>query len=138
MGPVASPACDCRYRARRRADAPRTFPDGFRRDRGSGAFRFPAGAADSPVRRITTGWEHYRGQLGGVWEVWRGKAASDNVTWDAVAIPHCFNAWDAVDPDHAYGVADDQGLGQNVEQLLLHFARRLKYPGIELKLIARG
>jgi beta-galactosidase len=62
----------------------------------------PAGAADSPVRRMTTGWEHYRGQLGGVWEVWRGKAASDNVTWDAVAIPHCFNAWDAVDPDHAY------------------------------------
>src|ERR1035441_7887093 len=98
----------------------------------------PAGAADSPVRRMTTGWEHYRGQLGGVWEVWRGKAASDNVTWDAVAIPHCFNAWDAVDPDHAYGVADDQGLGQNVEQLLLHFAGRLKYPGIELKLIARG
>ena len=89
-------------RIRRRADAPRAFPDGFRRDRGSGAFRFPAGAADSPVRRITTGWEHYRGQLGGVWEVWRGKAASDNVTWDAVAIPHCFNAWDAVDPDHAY------------------------------------
>src|ERR1039457_5318972 len=47
----------------------------------------PAGAADSPVRRMTTGWEHYRGQLGGVWEVWRGKAASDNVTWDAGAKP---------------------------------------------------
>jgi beta-galactosidase len=62
----------------------------------------PAGAADSPVSRLSARWEHYRGQLGGIWEVWRGKAASDNVTWDAVAVPHCFNAWDAVDPDHAY------------------------------------
>ena len=40
----------------------------------------PAGAADSPVRRMTTGWEHYRGQLGGVWEVWRGKAASEGTS----------------------------------------------------------
>ncbi|HEV3202569.1 MAG TPA: glycoside hydrolase family 2 TIM barrel-domain containing protein [Bryobacteraceae bacterium] len=60
-------------------------------------------ATDSPpVRRLTDGWEHYRGGLGGVWEVWRGKAASDNVTWAKVAMPHCFNAWDAVDPDRAY------------------------------------
>jgi len=56
----------------------------------------------APVLRLTEGWEHYRGGLGGIWEVWRGKAASDNVTWTKVAIPHCFNAWDAVDSDHAY------------------------------------
>jgi beta-galactosidase len=53
-------------------------------------------------RRLTTGWEHYRGNLGGVWEVWRGDKASDNVAWERVAVPHCFNARDAVDPDEAY------------------------------------
>src|SRR5690349_14926776 len=52
--------------------------------------------------RLLTGWEHYRGNLGGIWEVWRGKAASDNVTWDKITMPHCFNARDAVDPDHEY------------------------------------
>ncbi len=61
-----------------------------------------AATNDAAVRRLTTGWEHYRGQLGTVWEAWRGKAASDNVAWDAVTLPHCFNAFDSVDPDHAY------------------------------------
>jgi beta-galactosidase len=51
---------------------------------------------------LITGWEHYRGQLGGVWEVWRGDKASDNVTWQKIDLPHCFNARDAVDPDEAY------------------------------------
>src|ERR1017187_6491613 len=32
----------------------------------------------------------------------------------------------------------NQGLGQNVEQFFLHFVRRLKHPGIDLKLVARG
>jgi beta-galactosidase len=59
-------------------------------------------AETSTVLRLAGGWEHYRGNLGGVWEAWRGKAASDNVTWDKVAVPHCFNANDAVDPDRAY------------------------------------
>src|SRR4051794_33559206 len=68
----------------------------------AGAALSSAAPNSSNVRRLSTGWEHYRGGLGGVWEVWRGKAASDNVTWDAVAMPHCFNAFDAVDPDHAY------------------------------------
>jgi len=54
------------------------------------------------MRRLSEGWEHYRGNLGGVWEAWRGKAASDNVTWEKVAMPHCFNTFDAVDPDRAY------------------------------------
>jgi beta-galactosidase len=68
------------------------------------AFSTSASAApEAPlVRRLSEGWEHYRGGLGGFWEVWRGKAASDNVTWANVAMPHRFNAWDAVDPDHAY------------------------------------
>ena len=64
----------------------------------------PASAAGeaAPVRRLSEGWEYYRGDLGSAWEAWRGKAASDNVAWDKVAMPHCFNAFDAVDPDHAY------------------------------------
>jgi beta-galactosidase len=61
-----------------------------------------APGASANIHRLDEGWEHYRGNLGGVWEVWRGKAASDNVTWTKVAMPHCFNAWDAVDPDEAY------------------------------------
>ena len=53
-------------------------------------------------RRLSDGWEHYRGTLGSVWEVWRGDKASDNVAWTAVTLPHCFNARDAVDPDDRY------------------------------------
>src|SRR5271165_3943956 len=60
-------------------------------------------AAAAPSEgRLTKGWEHFRGQLGGIWEVWRGDKASDNVAWTPVELPHCFNARDAVDPDEAY------------------------------------
>ena len=60
----------------------------------------PAGAATVPAgsQRVTS-WEHRRGTLGGIWEVWRGDKASDNVPWEKVPVPHCFNARDAVDPD---------------------------------------
>src|SRR5579862_9863103 len=61
----------------------------------------PAGDAQA-FRRLGQNWEHYRGSLGGIWEVWRGNAAAANVTWDKVGMPHCFNAWDAVDPDRPY------------------------------------
>ena len=60
----------------------------------------PARRAD--VRRLAGGWEHYRGGLGGIWEVWRGDAAAVNVAWEGVTLPHCFNAWDAVDPNRPY------------------------------------
>ena len=69
---------------------------------------FARGAAvsgDSTVHaeRLLQGWECYKGNLGGVWEAFRGKAASDNVSWDKIeAMPHCFNAHDAVDPDQGY------------------------------------
>jgi beta-galactosidase len=55
-------------------------------------------------RRLTEGWEHYRGSLGGVWEVWRQDKLSNhfNVSWEAVTVPHCFNAFDTVDPDVQY------------------------------------
>src|SRR5688500_12247035 len=52
--------------------------------------------------RLDKGWEYYQGDLGGTWELWRGAAASDNVKWKAVELPHCFNARDAVDPDAPY------------------------------------
>jgi beta-galactosidase len=57
-------------------------------------------AADT--QPLDAGWEYYQGSLGGLWEIWRGAAASDNVKWAAVTLPHCFNARDSVDPDRTY------------------------------------
>ncbi|HEY3840840.1 MAG TPA: glycoside hydrolase family 2 TIM barrel-domain containing protein, partial [Bryobacteraceae bacterium] len=54
-------------------------------------------------QRLLKGWEYYHGNIGGVWEAFRGKAASDNVAWDKIeSMPHCFNAHDATDPDQGY------------------------------------
>ena len=58
-------------------------------------------AADH-TQRLSEGWEYYQGTLGSTWEVWRGEAASDNVAWTAVTLPHCFNGRDAVDPEVRY------------------------------------
>ncbi|HEX4664582.1 MAG TPA: glycoside hydrolase family 2 TIM barrel-domain containing protein, partial [Terriglobales bacterium] len=52
--------------------------------------------------RLIGGWEHYRGSLGGPWEVWHGAFAKDANRWTKVELPHCFNARDAVDPDLDY------------------------------------
>ena len=46
-------------------------------------------------------WEYRRGGLGGPWEAWR-KVNDDANTWTTVQVPHCFNAFDAVDPDTPY------------------------------------
>lgn len=59
-------------------------------------------SAAETVQRLSGGWEYYQGTLGSTWEVWRGDAASDNVTWSPVALPHCFNGRDSVDPDVRY------------------------------------
>ena len=64
------------------------------------AFSNVSGAQDS--HRLRDGWEYHQGALGSIWEIWRGDAASDNVTWTPVTLPHCFNARDAVDPDVRY------------------------------------
>ena len=81
-------------------------PSGMRRCLAFAAVLLLAAAAESGatehVRRLADGWEHYQGSLGSTWEVWRGDAASDNVTWTPVTLPHCFNARDAVDPDERY------------------------------------
>ena len=55
-----------------------------------------AGAASE---RIDTGWEYYQGPLDGPWEVWRG---DEIAVWEKVSLPHCFNHYDACDPDVPY------------------------------------
>jgi beta-galactosidase len=51
---------------------------------------------------LDNGWEFYQGSLGSAWEIWRGDKATDNVVWQPVTLPHCFNARDSVDPDVHY------------------------------------
>jgi len=59
-------------------------------------------AQTSTAERLIASWEHYRGSLGGPWEVWHGSFAKDPNRWAKVEVPHCFNARDAVDPDVSY------------------------------------
>ncbi len=47
--------------------------------------------------RIDEGWEFHPGPIASPTDAW----ASD-VGWSAVALPHCFNAMDACDPDRPY------------------------------------
>ena len=59
-------------------------------------------ASEQPVVKVTLGdWEYRRGSLGGPWEAWR-KANDDANVWTKVRVPHCFNAFDSVDPDGPY------------------------------------
>src|SRR5208282_5906687 len=53
-------------------------------------------------QRLDNGWEFHQGSLGSTWEIWRGDRAADNVSWQPVTLPHCFNARDSVDPDVHY------------------------------------
>jgi beta-galactosidase len=50
-------------------------------------------------QRLDSGWEYYRGALDGPWEVWRG---DEIAIWEKVSLPHCFNHYDACDPDTPY------------------------------------
>jgi beta-galactosidase len=56
-------------------------------------------AAGSASQCIDTGWEYYQGPLDGPWEVWRGEEIA---VWEKVSLPHCFNHYDACDPDTPY------------------------------------
>lgn len=70
---------------------------GARRALGADA-RLPATS-----QRLSSGWEYHQGALAHVWEVWRPPGAGEApMTWDGVALPHCFNARDSVDPDQSY------------------------------------
>lgn len=53
---------------------------------------------DSPrtSRPLTDGWEYFQGSLDGPWQAWN----SDEIgVWDPITLPHCFNHYDACDPD---------------------------------------
>jgi beta-galactosidase len=51
------------------------------------------------TRRLTDGWEFLQGSLGGPWEAWHSEEVA---SWQQVAMPHCFNAYDGCDPDVPY------------------------------------
>ncbi|WP_262245329.1 glycoside hydrolase family 2 protein [Parapedobacter soli] len=56
-------------------------------------------------QRLTDGWEFVRGDLGGVWEAVRPHKPGSPETlpiWEAVTLPHSYNAVDAVAPDVNY------------------------------------
>ncbi len=51
------------------------------------------------MRRLSDDWEFLQGTLGGPWEVWHSEEVA---VWQKIAMPHCFNAYDACDPDVPY------------------------------------
>ena len=59
----------------------------------------------SHCHRIDANWQFIRQDMGSAWEVFRpvqaGKPESVPL-WTSVNLPHCFNAFDAVDPDVNY------------------------------------
>ena len=61
----------------------------------------PASTAELKLTQRLESWEYHRGSLGGPWEAWR-KVNDDANAWTTVQVPHCFNAFDAVDPDMPY------------------------------------
>ena len=59
----------------------------------------PQAAVAVHSRRLAEGWEYVQGTLSGPWEVWHSEELA---TWQPIAMPHCFNAYDACDPDTPY------------------------------------
>ncbi|MDD9267300.1 glycoside hydrolase family 2 TIM barrel-domain containing protein [Paenibacillus sp. GCM10023248] len=55
-------------------------------------------------QRLIENWQHYRGTLGGPWEVWRADKLQNhyNVPWETVVLPHTYNGYDVMDPDSKY------------------------------------
>ncbi|MGE5522055.1 MAG: glycoside hydrolase family 2 protein, partial [Candidatus Dadabacteria bacterium] len=56
-------------------------------------------------KRLVNDWEFVKGDLGGVWEAVRPvkKGNPEEMPfWTKVSLPHCVNAYDAVDPDVNY------------------------------------
>jgi beta-galactosidase len=52
--------------------------------------------------RLQNGWDFYKGDLGSTWEAMRTGGPAALPTWESVTLPHCYNAFDAVDPDREY------------------------------------
>jgi beta-galactosidase len=53
-------------------------------------------AVQAARQRLDTGWEFYKGPLDARFQVWH---SSELVVWEPVVLPHCFNQYDACDPD---------------------------------------
>jgi len=51
------------------------------------------------VRRLDSGWQFHQGSLNGIGDVWDPRHDSN---WRTVTLPHCFNEYDACDPDKPY------------------------------------
>jgi len=51
------------------------------------------------AKRLDEGWQFRRGPIYGIWEVWRPE---ENALWLGATLPHCFNEYDACDPDQSY------------------------------------
>ncbi len=58
-----------------------------------------ANGTNASARRLSDGWEYLRGSLGGPWEAWHSEEVA---AFQAVQMPHCFNAYDACDPEIPY------------------------------------
>lgn len=56
-------------------------------------------ATGANTQRLATGWEFVPQSLGGVWEAWHSEGIA---VWQPVTLPHCFNHYDACDPDMPY------------------------------------
>jgi beta-galactosidase len=55
--------------------------------------------------KLSDGWEFCKSDFSSIWEVVRysKKGSPESVPkWEAVTIPHCYNAFDAVDPEVNY------------------------------------
>ena len=52
---------------------------------------------------LASGWEYVRGDVGGIWITLRSDDRALSLpVWTPVTLPHCVNAFDAVDPDVPY------------------------------------
>ena len=58
-----------------------------------------AQSGDTASVKSLDAWDHYRDSLAGPWEAWHG---DEIATWESVTLPHCFNHYDACDPDTPY------------------------------------
>lgn len=60
-----------------------------------------SGFTQETSKRLIDGWEYRRQEVGGIYEIWRGKW-HDFIGWDSTTLPHCINEYDAVEPDQLY------------------------------------
>ena len=68
-------------------------------------FSVTMGVSSQQVIKLSDRWEFVKGDLGSVWEAIRyaPKGSPQAVpVWESVNLPHCYNAFDALDPDINY------------------------------------